>query len=91
MAIEAGATDGPRLPALWEGFVKGVENSGHLPRSLAVSRNDHAEMLGPVAKRLGFVLTVKPRLEAFEDLRQNLLLSMGETPFELPDSLEEEL
>jgi len=48
-------------------------------------------MLGPVAKRLGFVLTVKPRLEAFEDLRQNLLLSMGETPFELPDSLEEEL
>ncbi len=90
-ALQASAAHGPRLPALWAGFLKAVGTAGHLPKSLAVSRNDHAAMLRPVAERLGFTLAVKPRLEALEQLRHSLLLSMGETPFGLPDSLEEEL
>ncbi len=81
LAMEAASADGPRLPALWEGFVKAVGNVGNLPESLAVNSNAHAAMLRPVAERLGFDLVVKPRLEALEESRYGLLLSMGETPF----------
>jgi hypothetical protein len=81
----------PTLPTIWKAFTAAVTTVGHLPKTLIVKEPSQAAMFRPVAERLGFAVQVKPRLRVVEGLRFSLLMEMGETPFGLPDFLEEEL